>query len=159
MLFTEPIVQNLTYAYYSRAWTMRAFLAGSGKRGLYDTALEFYRSAIEVLEWGRREWKNVSPDQRGVIFDETFVIGIKRLMLGTMMDVCCFAWCKSEPPGTNFISQACASGESSKFTMEDVAEMAHDLIAETKACPPPTKTIDWGFHLSFWKYPIAQSLS
>jgi hypothetical protein len=66
---------------------MSGYLAGSGSRELYDAALEFYRSAIDVLEWGRREWKDVSPDQRGVIFDETFIIGIKRLMLHTMMEV------------------------------------------------------------------------
>lgn len=55
--------------------------------GNHDAALEFHTRAIEVLEWGRQVWRSVPKDDRGAIFEITFLRGVKSLRLDTMMRV------------------------------------------------------------------------
>lgn len=43
--------------------------------------------ALEVLTWGRKEWKDVSPADRGVIFEITFVNGVRSLLVQAMQEV------------------------------------------------------------------------
>ena len=49
---------------------------------------EFYRNAVEVLEWGARVWKDVPKSDRGAIFEPSFIRGVKRLHLKSQMKVC-----------------------------------------------------------------------
>lgn len=65
---------------------MRAFLQGGLKKD-WDVALEFYTNAIEVIEWGQTVWKDASREERGTIFDRTFVRGVRRLRLEAFMQV------------------------------------------------------------------------
>lgn len=65
---------------------MRGFFGTSSDD--YGMVLEFYGRALEVLEWGRKIWKDVPSDDRGVIFEDSFVRGIKRLYLGALTSVC-----------------------------------------------------------------------
>jgi len=48
---------------------------------------EFYRHILEILEWGRRIWSDVSKEDRGVIFELSFVRGVKRLYLTALHEV------------------------------------------------------------------------
>ena len=48
---------------------------------------EFYRNAVEVLEWGARVWKDVPKSDRGAIFEPSFIRGVKRLHLKSQMKV------------------------------------------------------------------------
>lgn len=60
-------------------WILRGFYeTGIGN---HTTALGFYRSAVDILDWGRRVWKNVSVDDGGVIFENSLVRGAKRSLL------------------------------------------------------------------------------
>ena len=52
------------------------------------SALEYYNRVVEVLEWGRRVWKNETTEDRGIIFQDTFLRGVKCLRLDTLMKVC-----------------------------------------------------------------------
>lgn len=54
----------------------------------YKSAVEFYRSAITVLEWGLVVWKDVSQEDRGAIFALTFVRAIRRFLIEAYMVVC-----------------------------------------------------------------------
>lgn len=65
---------------------MRGFIEG-GLRGRFDTAVEFYSRAIEVINWGRVAWENVSVEQRGVIFETSFLRGIRAMHLEALMQV------------------------------------------------------------------------
>jgi hypothetical protein len=65
---------------------MRAFFEDVLKANP-ETALEFYNSAIEVLTWGAERWKDVPSDKKGIIFQQTFVRGIKCLRLDAHMKV------------------------------------------------------------------------
>ncbi|KAF8958005.1 hypothetical protein BDZ97DRAFT_1906614 [Flammula alnicola] len=123
-----------------RAWLMCGFLAASTGRRL--VAMEYYSRAIDVLDWGRQVWQNVSVEDRGVIFEKTFVRGAKRLRLSAMYE--CLASKMNDLP----------------FTMEEVADLSRDLIAETEAnLPNPDDQFDVGFLASFWMYPKGEALS
>ncbi len=42
---------------------------------------------IDVLEWGAEKWKDVPSDDRGYIFQKTFVRAIKRLKMDAYLGV------------------------------------------------------------------------
>ena len=64
---------------------MQAFVESlNGNRAVGS---EFYRHILEILEWGRRIWSDVSKEDRGVIFELSFVRGVKRLYLTALHEV------------------------------------------------------------------------
>lgn len=52
-------------------------------RGFFDSGIqqneiafsEFTRHAVEIIDWGRKIWKDVPRADRGTIFDSTFLRG------------------------------------------------------------------------------------
>ena len=56
---------------------MFAFFA-ENMSGKLNTAIQYYRNILAVLEWGIKTWKGVPDAERGVIFSDTFVRGIRR---------------------------------------------------------------------------------
>lgn len=66
---------------------MRGFMEG-GFSGNYSVTVEFISHALEVLEWGRKTWKNVSREDRGSIFEDTFIRGVRSLHIDAFMKVC-----------------------------------------------------------------------
>jgi hypothetical protein len=64
---------------------MKAFMGASTQQ--HVTAIELYRRAIEILEWGRHTWKNVPQDTRGSIFDLTYIRAVKRFYMTALMEV------------------------------------------------------------------------
>ena len=50
-------------------------------------SLEYYGRVIDVLDWGRRVWHNVPKDDRGAIFQPTFLRGVKRMRLSALSEV------------------------------------------------------------------------
>ena len=52
-----------------------------------NSAHQFLRHALEILDWGARVWNNVPRGDRGAIFDETFIRGVRRLYLILLMEV------------------------------------------------------------------------
>ena len=50
-------------------------------------AFEYYNRVIEVLQWGRHAWRDASKDDRGAIFQPTFLTGVKCLRLDTLVKV------------------------------------------------------------------------
>ncbi|KAA1471420.1 hypothetical protein DENSPDRAFT_776432 [Dentipellis sp. KUC8613] len=127
-----------------RAWILAGFIAGGGHRNS-QTAMDYYSRVLSVLEWGRHLWKDVPREQRGSIFDATFVRGVKRLFLQTFIEA------YSENSGTD-----------SEFDLNDLAEMARDLLVDTKRQQPEVgenAQYDPGFITSFFINPTAESMS
>ena len=56
-------------------------------QGNVETALKFYKSAIDVVEWGAERWKDVPFKDKGAIFQPTMARGIKCLRLDTLLEV------------------------------------------------------------------------
>lgn len=82
------------FTVFFRYWIMRGFYQGS--MGDSVAGIEFYRRALDVLEWGSREWKGVPRSDCGVIFELSFIRSVRRLYLDELMRVgaslhCCSA--------------------------------------------------------------------
>jgi hypothetical protein len=75
-----------------RAWIMRGFLEG-GLRRAKSVEVEFLGYALEVLDWGSRVWKDVPKDDRGAIFERTFIRGVRSLHIRALVEVCMHILC------------------------------------------------------------------
>ncbi|OAX35056.1 hypothetical protein K503DRAFT_851394 [Rhizopogon vinicolor AM-OR11-026] len=127
-----------------RAWIMKASLDGSVRQKPHS-AVQHLKRALDLLEWGQTIWKDFPKSDRGTIFEDTFVAGVRAFYLKTFMNA------YSTDPGLN-----------SKFPLEQLKEEAEDLVKETdRVLQNPTKEqVDPGFFLSFTSYPagIAHSM-
>ena len=55
--------------------------------GHNDFAHEALTRALEFLEWGRKEFANVHKDDRGAVFERSWIRGVKRQHLMLMHGV------------------------------------------------------------------------
>ncbi|KAG2059298.1 hypothetical protein BDR06DRAFT_987265 [Suillus hirtellus] len=122
-----------------RTWIMRGMLDGH-LRNKPDTGVQFLKRAVDLLEWGRNVWKNVHKDDRGAIFQDTFLRGVRSLHLKMFMNA------YSADPGLN-----------SKFPLEHLKEEAEDLLKEIEIASknPSKEEVDPGMVSSFCIYPAA----
>ncbi|KAH9949363.1 hypothetical protein B0H21DRAFT_688543, partial [Amylocystis lapponica] len=120
-----------------RTWILNGFVAS--KAGKYETALTLLQDAVTVLQWGAKKWEDVSKDDRGIIFEDSFLRGVKRMHL----DIYCKA-CMALGSGP---------GHSLNTLMVSAVELLDDLEAAEPAGPGNAE--DLGFAVSFWDYPIA----
>lgn len=67
---------------------MNAFFATGGGKLL--VAAELYSRVVEVLDWGSRLWDDVPKEDRGAIFERTFIRGVKRLRIFAIQAVSSF---------------------------------------------------------------------
>ncbi|EGN98797.1 hypothetical protein SERLA73DRAFT_160457 [Serpula lacrymans var. lacrymans S7.3] len=121
------------------AWIMRAIIA-SGLTNAHQSAVEFLKRAIEVIETGRSVWKDASKEQRGTIFEDSFSRGVHTQYLE--------------------IYKLASHEDCAAFPLDTIYEEADDLIKETRANPlSTTAAYDPGFISSFSIYPIGVGLS
>lgn len=66
------------------AWLMSGYLSHKNDSS-QERALQLLNSAVSVLEWGASLWRNIPKEERGVIFEKTFVRGVKRLRIEAYM--------------------------------------------------------------------------
>ena len=64
----------------SRTWIVHAFVKSSFL-GEPESARGYLTNAIEVLEWGIKNYSDVPVTQRGAIFTRTFLRGVHNLLL------------------------------------------------------------------------------
>ncbi|KAL1712720.1 hypothetical protein EV715DRAFT_259236 [Schizophyllum commune] len=121
-----------------RAWILRAHF-DSGMQRRHDVAVEFTTRAVQLLAWGRETYKNVPKSERGAIFSDTFIIGVRRHLLEALIGA------YSEKPNQQ--------------TLEDLYEEATQVLKEAAALKPPTPAdgISPGFFLGFHRYPKADA--
>ncbi|KZP28930.1 hypothetical protein FIBSPDRAFT_927324 [Athelia psychrophila] len=117
-------------------WFMKAFIHGSTNQ--FTSSVAFYSQIVEILEWGRQAFKDVSTEERGPIFKSTYVRGVKRLYMNTLLK--------------GYIKHP------SDFKIDDAVNLAHQIIADVAQNPPsPNEQYDPGFLLSFWKYTVSDA--
>lgn len=68
-----------------RGLMMRAFFE-TGARNT-ASAVDYYGRALKVLDWGREAWKDVPKEDCGVIFQPSFIRGVRTLRIETLMQV------------------------------------------------------------------------
>ncbi|KAK1222349.1 hypothetical protein PQX77_014799 [Marasmius sp. AFHP31] len=67
-----------------RSWILLGFLDG-GARQNHVSEAEHITRALEVIEWGRKTWPDVSLKDRGVIFLDTFLRGVQKLRIEALV--------------------------------------------------------------------------
>ncbi|KAJ7204436.1 hypothetical protein GGX14DRAFT_460408, partial [Mycena pura] len=124
-----------------RAWMMKGYV--DSNMGASTGAVEFYKCIIDVLEWGRRTYPNIPTEDRGVIFEPSFVRGIRRLYISAVVGL--------------YVEKGTESG----YGLDGIAQMARDLKTETETSVrlESVELLDYGFSAAFWIYPIAEALS
>ncbi|VDB94316.1 unnamed protein product [Peniophora sp. CBMAI 1063] len=122
-----------------RILIIRGFLT-AGLTGDYSAGVDMYQKALDILEWGRQEWADVPKEERGVIFEDTFIRGVRSLHLDAYMK----AWNPDQP--------------SPKITLEGVLELSTAQIEETRAHPVAEGATP-GFRLAFGDYIEGNALS
>lgn len=59
----------------------------AGLQRRHELAVERYDKALAILKWGREHWKDVPKEDRGTIFEDSFVRGVRDLRLESYMEV------------------------------------------------------------------------
>lgn len=118
-----------------RCLILRAFMEGS-IRGLHSLELEFLNTVLDILEWGRKVFRDVPREERGTVFDLTFVRGVRNMHLHALMET--FA---KNPTGN-------------EQYLEELLKRSNDLIREVDENPPSEslRTTNPGFKLSYYDY-------
>ncbi|OCH88774.1 TPR-like protein [Obba rivulosa] len=122
-----------------RTWIMNGFLAVQGNEE-HGVALRRFDNAISVLEWGAAKWKDVSSEDRGEIFERTFIRTVKVLRMRAYLK----AWRDKHEEGG--------------YSHERITLMAQEILDDIEA-HPNTETITppqvLGLIHAFWVYPKA----
>ncbi|EAU92339.1 hypothetical protein CC1G_00558 [Coprinopsis cinerea okayama7 len=125
-----------------RTWIFTAYFR-SELAGHRHAAHELYLNALNVLQWGREQWPDVPKNERGAVFERSFIRGVKRLKMLNMHKTL-VGGVPANPP----------------YTEEDLAEVARDLIQDVDSDPVPTWAEDIPGHFSAsWPYTKASALS
>ncbi|KIK51357.1 hypothetical protein GYMLUDRAFT_252137 [Collybiopsis luxurians FD-317 M1] len=120
-----------------RSWIIQGFYQG----GLFQNVvaeIEFIGRAIELIKWGREQFENVPKEDRGVIFEETFLRGVQMLHLEALLKV--FPRADDE-------------------TMEATLLEAEDVIAGVDAATIPPRESDPAFVSAYYYKPKGEALS
>ncbi|KAJ7471541.1 hypothetical protein B0H11DRAFT_2040437 [Mycena galericulata] len=124
-----------------RAWIMRGVMEG-GLRQRHDVALEFYKRSLETLRGLRSEWLLEPKENRGVVFENTFMFGIQNLYIEAIMQ--------------------CYALQRSPELLEELLEECDLLISEVDDAlrqPRSQEPVDPGFVSSFYIYPRATAFA
>jgi hypothetical protein len=65
---------------------MRASWDGNIRHG-HQAGIQHFKRVLDLLEWGRAIWKDVPKNDRGVIFEDSFVTGVRALYLKMLLRV------------------------------------------------------------------------
>jgi len=136
---------------------MRAFFEDV-LRNNAETALEFYTSAIEVLKWGAERWKDVPSEEKGAIFQPTFMRGVKCLRLDALMKVNFVYPVNNMGTHALWHHKTCKRNHS-RFLSEELLARADEILSELANAPTEPHVPDPAFFLSFFRYPIGQAHS
>ncbi|KAM5536003.1 hypothetical protein V8D89_010261 [Ganoderma adspersum] len=129
-----------------RAWFLRAYFADRSGQSK-TVAMQYYNSIVDVLEWGATTWHDVPTSDRGVIFLKTFVRAIRRIRLEAYLSAL-------------REYEAEAGEETPKFNVEELIDMANQMVEETSNNMPKAgddAPMDKGAWYSFYVFPIAEA--
>lgn len=124
-----------------RVLVFMAFNEGSVQRD-YGAAMQKYGTVIELIRRCRNVWKDVSPEDRGEVFDAEFLRGVKCLKHD------CFLMAHKADP--------------KRFTLQELHDIAQDVLQEVDGLKEDeifSLEEDPAAHLAFYTYPRAQALS
>ncbi|KAI9059650.1 hypothetical protein FKP32DRAFT_1579638 [Trametes sanguinea] len=116
-----------------RGWFNVTFL------GAFDAAIEYYSSALDVLQWGMEQWADVDVVERGLVFQEAIIRGVKILRLEVYMEAY-----KAQP------------GSDSRYPLQELGHGAKALLDELKQeRVQPLYEAENSIFLGFVRYQLA----
>ncbi|KAJ7200873.1 hypothetical protein GGX14DRAFT_466287 [Mycena pura] len=121
-----------------RSWIMQAVM-NSGMRQLHNVAVEFYKNSLHVIRTLRESWILESKDDRGAIFQKTFIFGIQNRYIEALM-----------------MSYVDSDASESAGRLEELLKESELLIREIDEelrQPRSQDPVDPGFISSFYVYP------
>ncbi|KAJ7745661.1 hypothetical protein B0H16DRAFT_1726710 [Mycena metata] len=122
-----------------RAWIMRGTFE-SGLSRNHHVAAELYKNALDVLHRLKEHWILESKENRGTVFEQSFILGVKHLYIDALMHTYDRA-----NPSTELLENLLR--ESDLVIKEVDQELRH----------PPRYEVDPGFVSSFYLYPRGQA--
>ncbi|KAH8086614.1 hypothetical protein BXZ70DRAFT_1011706 [Cristinia sonorae] len=150
LIKTEAIKRQRTQGWNSvrraitttiRSYIMRGFMEATVKNN-HSAGVEFIGRALEILRWGCETWKDVAQDDKGAIFQESFVRGVHALYIEIYMKACI------------------DSNDTDHFSLETLLNEAEELLDHCdKHVMSPMTALDHGFALSFGSYPKGKGYS
>ncbi|KAF9041913.1 hypothetical protein BDZ89DRAFT_301423 [Hymenopellis radicata] len=116
-----------------RFWIMRGFIAGVLLQE-HARKFEFFKNAVTVLRWGAKTWAGVPAEDRGAIFEASFINGVRRLYLDAIME------------------HASASEEDRDVMLSLLATEARALIKDIEGNVPSEghPVYIWSYHKNCW---------
>ncbi|KAI3609899.1 TPR-likeprotein [Moniliophthora roreri] len=119
-----------------RCWILRALLEG-GLRSNHVSEVEYLGRVIEVIEWGRKVWKDVDFSSRGAIFRDTFLRGVKKLHMEALTE----AYHQEKDI------------DAKNRLLEDLFQEAESIIQDVDGNPIPPRENDPSFAEAYYYYP------
>ncbi|KAJ6610705.1 hypothetical protein B0H10DRAFT_1811169 [Mycena sp. CBHHK59/15] len=119
-----------------RGWLMRGVI-DAGARQKHDVAVEIFKRSLDVLRSLRESWILVPREDRGIIFEDSFLFGIQNMYLEALM-------------------QSMASNRNiNAVGLEELYQESDRLIREVDDVlrTPRGDPVDPGFLGSFYLYP------
>ncbi|KZV60725.1 hypothetical protein PENSPDRAFT_644065, partial [Peniophora sp. CONT] len=107
-----------------RILILQGFLT-AGLTNDHGAGVEMYDKVLNILKWGRQEWDGIPKEERGVVFEDTFVRGVRDIRLDAYMK----AWDQDKTSG--------------KFTLETILQYATEQLEETRANPVASESIPY----------------
>ncbi|KAJ3871799.1 hypothetical protein F5051DRAFT_362273 [Lentinula edodes] len=120
-----------------RHWIIAGFVI-SRVGNNFQLGVEFHRNALNMINWGRKVWKDVPKAERGVIFDLSFRRGVWNMYLDTLMGA----------------SSSAHVGIENLTLLETIFEESDALLQDLEKNPYDPNDFDHpdpGFNLSFFE--------
>lgn len=115
----------------------------------YERKFEAMRKAITVLRWGASTWKDVPKEDRGSIFEPTFIFAARKLYLSSIIEVryinsaCLYTWIGIDTTQNSSVK------ERRDEMLELLVTESRALIADIKDVKLPTQdhiVVEWAFY-------------
>lgn len=114
-----------------RSLILKAFIEGGMKKTDAES-VRMYDKALAILRWGREQWCDIPREERGTVFDDTFVRGVRHLRLDFYMN----AWAEDR--------------NSIEFTLKGLLEESDSIIDEIRSGPAGNSNL--AFNMAFYDY-------
>ncbi|KAJ3846886.1 hypothetical protein EV368DRAFT_52086, partial [Lentinula lateritia] len=120
-----------------RAWIIQGFVQGGPYRNLVGH-LEYLSRAIDIIKWGREQFRDIQKDVRDAIFKATFLRGVQTLHLAAFLE---------------------GLPHADAEMLEEIYQEADEVIAGVDAATIPLQRGDPGFIPAFYYHTKGYALS
>ncbi|KAI0639017.1 hypothetical protein C8Q77DRAFT_1078840 [Trametes polyzona] len=137
----DDVLYSLTITI--RGWIVNGWLEET-YMGALEHSLDYYTSALEVLNWARKVWEDEDPYTLGPLFQEHVVHVVKCLQLRVYTQL----YEERPGPGSQSILEHIRDG--AQELLDELLQIEHDA-------PPEDSESCYPLFLAYMRYPLAQA--